>query len=62
MHIGSCWGDLRERELLEDLGEDGRIFFRMDPQVIAWGDIDWIAVAQDKDRWPINVVMNLRVP
>ena len=34
----------------------------MDPQVIAWGDIDWIAVAQDKDRWPINVVMNLRVP
>jgi hypothetical protein len=24
-------------------------FIRVDPQVIAWGDSDWIAVAQDKD-------------
>ena len=23
-------------------------FIRVDPQVIAWGDSDWIAVAQDK--------------
>jgi hypothetical protein len=36
-------------------------FIRMDPQVIASGDIDWIAVAQDRDRWLLNAVMYLRV-
>jgi hypothetical protein len=31
---------------------------------IGWGDIDWIDLAQDKDRWRavVNTVMNLRVP
>jgi hypothetical protein len=29
---------------------------------LAWG-VDWIRLAQDRDRWPgvVNVVMNLRV-
>jgi len=28
-----------------------------------WGGIDWIELAQDRDRWwaLVNVVMNLRV-
>jgi hypothetical protein len=28
------------------------------------GDIDWITLAQNKDRWPalVNAVMHLRVP
>jgi len=36
----------------------------MDPQEISWGGIDWIDLAQDKDRWRalVNVIMNLRVP
>jgi hypothetical protein len=31
---------------------------------IAWGVIDWIHLAQDRDQWQdhVNTVMNLRVP
>jgi hypothetical protein len=30
---------------------------------IAWGDVDWIGLAQDRDKWRalVNVVMNLQV-
>jgi hypothetical protein len=31
---------------------------------VLWGDEDWIALAQDKERWRtlVNSVLNLRVP
>jgi hypothetical protein len=31
---------------------------------IGWGDVDWIVMAQDRDKWRalVNAVMNLRVP
>jgi hypothetical protein len=31
---------------------------------IGWGRMDWINMAQDRDRWRdiLNAVMNLRVP
>jgi hypothetical protein len=37
---------------------------KMDLGEIGWGDVDWICLAQDRDRWSalVNVVMNLRVP
>jgi hypothetical protein len=50
---------------LEDPGVDGRIilkwiFERLDGR----GAMDWINLAQDRDRWRalVNTVMNLRVP
>jgi hypothetical protein len=37
---------------------------RMDLGEVGWGDVDWIGLAQDRDRWRALViaVMNLRVP
>jgi hypothetical protein len=37
---------------------------RMDPGEVGWGDVDWIGLAQDRNRWraPVNSVLNLRVP
>jgi hypothetical protein len=31
---------------------------------VVWGDVDWIGLAKDRDRWRalVNSVMNLRVP
>jgi hypothetical protein len=36
----------------------------MDLREIGWEDVDWIRLAQDKNRWKclVNMVMNLRVP
>jgi hypothetical protein len=37
---------------------------KMDLREVGWDDRDWIALAQDRDRWTAYViaVMNLRVP
>jgi hypothetical protein len=36
---------------------------RMDLVEVGWGDVHWIGLAQDRDRWRalVNAVMNLRV-
>jgi hypothetical protein len=36
----------------------------MDLVEVGWGDVDWIGLAQDRDRWRalVNSVLNLRVP
>jgi hypothetical protein len=40
--------------------EDG---IKMDLREIGWGSVEWIHLAQDRDRWRavVNAVMNLRV-
>jgi hypothetical protein len=40
--------------------EDG---IRMELREIGWGSVEWIQLAQDRDRWRalVNTVMNLRV-
>jgi hypothetical protein len=37
---------------------------RMDLRETGWGSVDWIRLAQDRDRWRavVNTAMNLRVP
>jgi hypothetical protein len=37
---------------------------RMDLVEVGWGDVDWICVAKDRNRWRalVNSVLNLRVP
>jgi hypothetical protein len=63
VHAGFSCGNLREGDHLEDPGVDGRIilkwiFERLD------GGIDWIDLAQNRDRWRavVHAMMNLRVP
>jgi hypothetical protein len=37
---------------------------RMDLVEVGWGDVDWIGLAQDRNKWRalVNALMNLRVP
>jgi Cu2+-containing amine oxidase len=49
------------------LGRSKRIWednIKMDLGEIGFGDVDWIHLAQDRDRWRalVNTVMNLWVP
>jgi hypothetical protein len=37
---------------------------RIDLGEVGWGDVDWIGLAKDRNRWRalVNSVLNLRVP
>jgi hypothetical protein len=57
------WESQKERDHFVDQGVDGRMGVRMDLREIGWGSIEWIQLAQDRDRWRVlvSIVMNLRV-
>jgi hypothetical protein len=62
MYTGFWWGNLMGRGHLADPVVDGKIRLRW--IVRKWdGDMDWVDLAQDRDRWwaRVNAVMNLRV-
>jgi len=64
VYTGFGWGKLKERDKLEYPGVDGRKILRWVFREVGCGDMDWIDVVQDRDRWRalVNVVMSIRVP
>jgi hypothetical protein len=58
---------MAEPEGREPLGRPRRSWLgniRMGLVEVGWGDVDWIGLAQDTNRWRalVNSVLNLRVP
>jgi hypothetical protein len=57
MHSGFCWG-------IGKLGHRWEYNIKVNLQDVEWVGMDWIALAQDRDRWRalMKAVMNLRFP
>ena len=62
--IGSWWGNRREGDHWGDLGVDGWIILGRISRRWDVCKMDWIGLAQHRDRWRtlVSAVMNLRVP
>jgi hypothetical protein len=61
---GSLVGKPEEKRPLRKPGLRWMDNIRMDLGEVGWGDIDWIGLAVDRNRWRavVNSVLNLRVP
>jgi len=51
VYTGLWWGDLKERDHLEDLRHRWVNNIMMDLLEVGCGSMDWIELAQDRDRW-----------
>jgi hypothetical protein len=63
VHTGFGWGNSKEGDYLEDTSVDGRVILKWILE--KWdGGVDWIDLAQDRDRWRavVNAVMNVQDP
>ena len=63
VHTGFWWGNLRERERLEDLGADVEDVVKIGLQEVGWGGMDLIDLACGRDLWRahVNATVNLGV-
>jgi hypothetical protein len=62
VHREFWWENLRERDHIEEPGVCRRVMVRS--VFRKWdGGMDWIDLAQDRDRWRalVNAIMNIRV-
>jgi hypothetical protein len=65
MHIGYWWESQMERDHREDQDVGGRwvVNIKINLREIGWDGVDWIDMAQDRDKWRalVNTVLNLWV-
>jgi hypothetical protein len=63
VHTGFWGADLRERATWKNKAQMGDNI-KIDFQGVVWGGMEWIDLAQDRDRWLefVNAIMNLLVP
>ena len=63
-YTGFGCGNMRERDHRGDQVVHWRIILRWNLREVGCGSVDWIKLAQDRDRWRalVNAVMKLRVP
>jgi hypothetical protein len=64
---GACWILVRRPERKRPLGRPRHRWkdnIKRDLREVGWEGMDWIGLAEDRDRWraPVNAVRNLRVP
>jgi len=64
VHTGFWWGISERNRPLGRPRRRSEDNIRVGLQEGGWGGMDWIAVAEVRDRWraTVNVVMNVRVP
>jgi hypothetical protein len=67
MMVGACSVNGKEEEGKRPLGRPRHRWvdnIRMNLIDVGWGDVDWVGLSQDRNRWRALVysVLNLRVP
>jgi hypothetical protein len=64
VHIWVIGGKARGKRPLGRPGHGWVDNIRLDLGEVGWGDVDWIGLAQDRNRWRalVNSVFNLQVP
>ena len=63
MFAGFLWGNLKGKRPLGISSHRWEDNIKMDLQAVVCGGMDWIKLAQDKDRWQalVNATMKLQV-
>jgi hypothetical protein len=51
VHSRLWWGNLRDRDHFEETGRRWEDNIKIDLQEVGWRGMDWIDLAEDRDRW-----------